>query len=110
MGLGRLDVLVIGADIADMREGEGDDLPGVGRVGHHFLIAGHGGVEAQFPDRLALCAEAPAPDDPPVGEDNDRGGALGLGCGGGGARAWVGHRLGGAFPDQGSTMSLRRRR
>ena len=29
MRLARLDVLVIGADIADVREGEGDDLPRV---------------------------------------------------------------------------------
>jgi hypothetical protein len=28
-----LDVFVVGADIADVREGEGDDLAGIGRVG-----------------------------------------------------------------------------
>ena len=29
----RLDILVVGADIADMREGEGDDLASIGRIG-----------------------------------------------------------------------------
>ena len=48
-----LDVFFVGADIADMREGEGDDLPGIGRVGEDFLIAGHGGVEADLADRMA---------------------------------------------------------
>ncbi len=62
MRIGALDILVVGADIADVREGEGDDLPGVGRIGHHLLIAGHRGVEADFADRLALGAEALAPD------------------------------------------------
>jgi hypothetical protein len=49
-GVVALDVLVVGADIADMREGEGDDLPGIGRVGQDFLIAGHRGVEADLAD------------------------------------------------------------
>ena len=61
MRLARLDILVVGADIADVREGEGDDLLRVGRVGHHFLIAGHRGVEAQLADRFAFGAEALAP-------------------------------------------------
>ena len=77
MRLARLDVLVVGADIADVRESEGDDLLGVARVGHHFLIARHGGVEAQFPDRLAFGAEALAPHRPPVGEHDDSRRALG---------------------------------
>ena len=58
----RLDILGVGADIADMREGEIDDLPGIAGVRHHFLIAGHRGVEADFANRAALCAKAPAPD------------------------------------------------
>ena len=51
----------------------------VGRVGHHFLVTGHGGVEAQLADRLALGAEAPAPDRPAIGEDHDARRALRLG-------------------------------
>ena len=57
---------MIGADIADMGEGEGDDLPRVARIGHDLLIAGHRGVEADLADRLPLRAEAPAPDQGPV--------------------------------------------
>ena len=48
-----LDVLGVGADIADMREGEGDDLPGIGGIGHDLLVAGHRGVEADLADRLS---------------------------------------------------------
>ncbi|MGC3980833.1 MAG: hypothetical protein QM808_06215 [Steroidobacteraceae bacterium] len=58
----RIRVFVVDADIADMREGESNDLPRVARVGHHFLISGHGGVEADFADCLADGAEALAPD------------------------------------------------
>ena len=52
------DVLVIGADIADMGEGEGDDLAGIGGIGEDFLIAGDGGVEADFSDGIARGADA----------------------------------------------------
>src|SRR5690606_34187550 len=53
-----LDILVVEADIADMGEGEGDDLAGEGRVGQAFLIAGHRGIEADFANCLALDADA----------------------------------------------------
>ena len=39
------DVFDIGPHIADVREGEGQDLAHVGRVGQDLLIARHGGVE-----------------------------------------------------------------
>ncbi len=55
----RLDVVAIGADIADMREGEGDDLAGIGGIGDDLLIAGHAGVEADLAD--AQCPAAPRP-------------------------------------------------
>ncbi len=99
-GIVRLQILIIGADIADMREGEGDDLRGVGGIGHHLLIAGHRGVEADLADRLALGAEAAAPDDRPVGQDQyarrpvRRRRGFGVGH-------WGGHSFGG------SAMSLR---
>ena len=76
-GVGRhvdgLDVLVVGADIADMREGEGDDLPGIGGVGEDFLVAGHRGVEADFADRVAGGAEAEAFENGAVGEHEEGG-------------------------------------
>ncbi len=63
-----LDVLEIGADVADMREGEGDDLAGIGGIGDDLLIAGHRGVEADLADRLACRADALAPKDRAVGQ------------------------------------------
>ena len=33
------------AVVADLRRGHGDDLPGIGGVGQHLLIAGHARVE-----------------------------------------------------------------
>ena len=56
-----LHILRIGSDIADMGESESDDLPGIARVRHAFLIASHRGIEADFAYARAFCAEAPAP-------------------------------------------------
>ncbi len=72
------DVLGIGADVADVRESEGYDLPGVGGIGHHLLVAGHRGVEADFTDRTANVAEALAPYQSAVREDQNAGRPLGL--------------------------------
>ena len=69
----RLDVVLVGADIADMREGEGDDLPGIGGIGEDFLIAGHGGVEADLTDGVAFGAEAKAFEHRAVGKHQQRG-------------------------------------
>ena len=65
MRVQRLDIFGVGADIANMREGEVDDLSRIRRVGHDFLISGHGGVEANFTDGLTFCTKALAPDDFP---------------------------------------------
>ena len=72
-----LDVVLVGADIADMGEGEGDDLPGIGGIGEDLLVAGHGGVEAHLAHRMAGRAEAHAFDHGAVGEHEQRG-RLGL--------------------------------
>ena len=69
----RLDILVVGADIADMREGEGDELPGIGGIGEDLLIAGHRGVEADFTDGLAFGAETEAFEHRAIGEHEERG-------------------------------------
>ena len=69
----RFDVLVVGADVADMREGEGDELPGIGGIGEDLLIAGHRGVEADFADGLAFGAEAKAFEHRAIGEHEERG-------------------------------------
>ena len=55
--------------IADMWEGENDDLPGIGGIGEDFLIAGDGGIEAQLADIASLSAEALAEKGRPVLKD-----------------------------------------
>src|SRR3546814_516868 len=56
-----------------MREGEGDDLAGEGRVGQAFLIAGHRGVEADLADGIALGAQSVAPEHAAIGQNHDPG-------------------------------------
>ena len=90
-----LDVFFVGADIADVREGEGDDLPGIRGVGEDLLIAGHGGVEADLADRGAGGAQAEALQHGPVGQHQKRR-RLGLspslaGSPGAGGRFRLGH-------------------
>ena len=64
----QLDVLDVGPHIAHVREGEGHDLGHVGGIGEDLLVAGHGGVEAQLPNRLADMAESLPPDDRAIRE------------------------------------------
>ena len=73
--VGGFKVVIIGADIADVGEGEGDDLARIGGVGEDFLIAGHGGVEADFAHGLAFGAKALAFDDGAIGKDEKAGDA-----------------------------------
>ncbi len=56
-----LDVFGIRADIADMRKGDCDDLPGIAGVRQDFLIAGHRCVETDFAGGIARSAEAITP-------------------------------------------------
>ena len=51
-----------------MGEGEGDDLPGIGRIGQDFLIARNRGVEAHLAARVAFGADTLAPDSGTVGQ------------------------------------------
>ncbi|MPM56949.1 hypothetical protein SDC9_103766 [bioreactor metagenome] len=67
------DILRIASVISDFRRSEGDELPGVGRIGHNLLIAGHSGVEYRFADRIPGSAEAPAPEDGAVGQRQEGG-------------------------------------
>ena len=67
-----LDVVLVGADIADMREREGDDLAGIGRIGEDFLVAGHRGVEADLADGVAGGAKAKAFEHGTVGQHEQR--------------------------------------
>ena len=97
-------VLVIGADIADMREGEGDDLAGIGRVGEDLLVAGQRRVEADFGDGTSGGAEAATLDDRTVGK-HQKGGRLFGGPGGSRSWSWLLSRERGGFPRQGNGYS-----
>ncbi len=56
-GAGGFAIGAVRASIAYVGEGESDGLPVVGRVGHDFLVARHGGVKAQFCGNYALRAK-----------------------------------------------------
>jgi len=70
----RFDVFIVGADIADVRKGEGDELPGIGGIGE---TSPHNRssrvVEADFADRLAFRAEAEAFQHGAIGKHEERG-------------------------------------
>src|SRR6516162_2250567 len=55
-----------------MRKGEGNDLPGIGRIGENLLIAGHRGVEADLAHGIAGGAEAEPFEYGAVGKDKER--------------------------------------
>ena len=59
--VGRLAILRVGAHVADMREGEGDDLSRIGRVRQRLLIPGHPRVEAKLSDSGARVRPEPHP-------------------------------------------------
>src|ERR1700738_1231048 len=62
------DVFLVRPHVADMRECERDDLAGIGGIGENFLITGHGGIEADLPDRMPDGAKAEAFEHGPIGE------------------------------------------
>ena len=63
------DVFAIGSDVADVREGEGDDLARVRGVRQDLLIAGDRGIEADFPYCRPVGADTAAPKYRSVRED-----------------------------------------
>src|SRR5260370_22010856 len=63
----------MGAEVADVRVGEADDLPGVTGVGEDFLVAGEAGVENDFSAAARGSACGPPVKDAPVLEREDRG-------------------------------------
>jgi hypothetical protein len=101
----RFQVFLVDPDIADVRESEGDDLRGVGGIGHDLLIAGHRGVEAHFAHCRAFGPETVAPQRRSVGEHEDSRRARGLRRK---RRGGVGHF--GALRKQGSSDVAKGRR
>ena len=76
-------ILGVDADVADMRKREDHDLPGIGRIGHDFLVACHCRVEAQLCHSRPGRAESLTPKNRSVGQG--KAGGWGLG----GVRHWV---------------------
>lgn len=66
-------ILVVKADITDMRKGEDDDLAGIGQIAEDFLIACHSGIEAELALYIAIPAESCAVEAKPIGEFQGRG-------------------------------------
>ena len=66
-------IFLIGADIADMGEGEGDDLSGIGGIREDLLIAGDCGVEADLGDSAAGGTNTMSLDDGAI-RQNQKGG------------------------------------
>ena len=58
----------VGAVISDQRISHGHDLAAIGRIGQHFLVTGHRGVEADFADPRAGGAKRFALENPAVFE------------------------------------------
>jgi hypothetical protein len=69
----RLQIVAIGADIADMGKGESDDLAGITGIGEDLLIAGHGGVEADLAHGRTRGADAAALQHGAVGQHQNAG-------------------------------------
>ena len=70
-------VIIVGANVADVRKRECHDLACIGGVGQHFLITGHCRVEADFGHRLTLGPKAITLDHCAISQ-NQHGGDFGL--------------------------------
>ena len=53
----RFVVLRVDANVADVRSGEQNRLPAVGRVGQNLLVTGHAGIEHQLENSVSRRAE-----------------------------------------------------
>ena len=65
--LERLVVVVVDPVVADVRRGHHHHLAGIGRIGEHLLIAGHGGVEDELPGGNPIDAHRDPSEDGAVG-------------------------------------------
>jgi hypothetical protein len=65
----RLEVYPVDAVVADEGVGGDDNLPGVGGVGEHLLVADHAGIEDDLAVAVGPGAEGVAFKDRAVGQD-----------------------------------------
>src|ERR1035438_1717046 len=63
----------VGPVIPDLRIGQNDDLPGIGRIGEYFLVAGDGGIEDDLAGPLGGRTKTPALEDAAVFQGEDGG-------------------------------------
>ncbi len=77
MNPGGLDVLVVGAGVADVRIGQRDELPGVAGIGEDLLVAGHRGVEHHLANARADGADRMAAKQGAVCKGKQRVGQIG---------------------------------
>lgn len=75
-------VVEVGADVADVRVGEADNLAGVTWVGEDFLISGETGIENDFAATAGACARRAAVKYSPVLQRKDGVPQRGRGVGG----------------------------
>jgi hypothetical protein len=73
VGLLRLLILEIGANISDVRISEADNLPRVTWVGEYFLISGEAGIKNDFAAAARDRAGRAAVKDAPVFQRENRG-------------------------------------
>lgn len=73
MGLLRLLILEVGANISDVRISEADNLPRVTWVGEYFLISGEAGIKNDFAAAARDRAGRAAVKDAPVFQRENRG-------------------------------------
>jgi hypothetical protein len=73
VGLLRLLILEIGANISDVRISEADNLPRVTWVGEYFLVSGEAGIKNDFAAAARDRAGRAAVKDAPVFQRENRG-------------------------------------
>ena len=78
-GRRRFLVVEIRADVADVRIGQADDLPGVAGIGENFLVTGEAGIENDFAAAAREGARRAAVKYAPVFERENRGSVLNFG-------------------------------
>jgi len=73
VGLFRLFILEVRADISNVRVRQADNLPGITGVGEYFLISGEAGIENDFAAAARDRAGRAAVKDAPVFQRENRG-------------------------------------